>query len=139
MDVSLNEKQLFQRWYKYCCSDLLKLFERISRESFCFSFIFNLFETQKNEITNSPIHRLTNLKCCEMSFKVFKMKKQRRKILRKKILKKKFWDFFFQNLFFKNFFLRIFFSWITNPWHGGVFKVHGKFRLQGFEKRCGGS
>ena len=34
---------------------------------------------------------------------------------------------------------RIFFLWITNPWHGGVFKVHGKSRLQGFEKRYGGS
>ena len=31
---------------------------------------------QKNETTNSPIQQFTNLKCCKMSFKAFKMKKQ---------------------------------------------------------------
>ena len=31
---------------------------------------------QKNETTNSPILKFTNLKCCKMSFKSFKIKKQ---------------------------------------------------------------
>ena len=30
----------------------------------------------KNETTNSPIHQFTNLKCCKMSCKAFKMKKR---------------------------------------------------------------
>ena len=38
--------------------------------------IDNLFMTSKNETTNSTIHQFTNLKCCKMSFKAFKMKKQ---------------------------------------------------------------
>ena len=39
--------------------------------------LFNLFVTWKqNKTTNSRIHQFTNLKCCKMSFKVFKMKKQ---------------------------------------------------------------
>ena len=36
----------------------------------------NLFVTSKNETTNSPIHQFTNLKCCKISFKAFKMKKK---------------------------------------------------------------
>ena len=59
---------------------------------------------------------------------------------KKKFEKKNFFEtLFFKFFFFKIFFLRIFFLWITNPWHGGVFKVHGKSRLQGFGKRYGGS
>ena len=34
---------------------------------------------------------------------------------------------------------KIFIIWTTNPWHGGVYKVHGKSRLQGFKERYGGS
>ena len=43
----------------------------------------------------------------------------------------------------KNFFekkkIEIFFFIIltTNPWHGGVYKAHGKFRLQGFKIAMG--
>ena len=58
---------------------------------------------------------------------------------KKNFEKKKFQDFFFLNFFFQKNLLRIFIIWITNPWHGGVFKVHGKSRLQGFKKRYGGS
>ena len=40
---------------------------------------FNLFVTSKkrnHEFTNSRIYQFTNLKCCKMSFKAFKMKKK---------------------------------------------------------------
>ena len=47
--------------------------------------------------------------------------------------------FFLRYFFFQNFFLRIFIISTTNPWHGGVYKVHGKSRLQGFVKCYGGS
>ena len=58
----------------------------------------------------------------------------------KQIEKKKNLRFFFSKIFFfKIFFLRIFIISTTNPWHGGVYKVHGKSRLQGFVKRYGGS
>ena len=59
---------------------------------------------------------------------------------KKKIEKKNFWKKKIKKIFFfKFFFLRIFFLWTTNPWHGGVYKVYGKSRLQGFKKRYGGS
>ena len=38
--------------------------------------ICNLVVTSKNETTNSLIHKFTNLKCCKMSCKAIKMKKQ---------------------------------------------------------------
>ena len=38
--------------------------------------IYKLLEKPKNETTNSQINQFTNLKCCKMSFKAFKMKKQ---------------------------------------------------------------
>ena len=59
-----------------------------------------------------------------------------KKFWKKKFLKKKNLKFFF---FSKFFFLRIFISSTTNSWHGGVYKVHDKSRLQGFVKRYGGS
>ena len=44
-----------------------------------------------------------------------------------------FWFIFWIFFFFKIFFLRIFFIWTNNSWHGGVYKVYGKSRLQGFK------
>ena len=35
--------------------------------------------------------------------------------------------------------LRIFIISTTNPWHGGVYKVHGMSRLQGYRNCYGGS
>ena len=35
--------------------------------------------------------------------------------------------------------LRIFHIWTTNPWYGGVYKIHGKSRLGGYINRYGGS
>ena len=61
--------------------------------------------------------------------KILKKKNLKKKKFEKKISKKKFFQFFF---------LRIFIIWTTNPWHGSVYKVHGKSRLQGFVKRYGG-
>ena len=49
----------------------------------------NLFVTSKkrnqefSNSPNSPIHQLMNLKCCKMSFKALKMKKQKQGINKK--------------------------------------------------------
>ena len=55
---------------------------------FICSTTYNLYLTSKNETKNSRIHNFTNLKCCKMSFKVFKMKKARLKMVSKLIDKK---------------------------------------------------
>ena len=65
---------------------------------------------------------------------------RRKKILRKFFIRKKILRKFFLKIWFFIFFsLRILFLLTTNPWHGGVYRVYGKSRLQGFEKRYGGS
>ena len=55
--------------YKYKSKSKFEFKQNLTKEriSLQCAVLCNLFVTSKNETTNSPIHQLTNLKCCNMS------------------------------------------------------------------------